>query len=174
MWEVLDALGSVGSALLAATAGFVAYRLYKIESERDRRAEMQLIRQQAASVGVWIRDDVDALDRDEDEPEPTPEPEVTFVVANMSPLPIYRLSVHFDLGPDRAQRVVIQRDVLLPGERFETQVPAEVDGERRRTVLTFRDNAGTEWRRDSTGYLGQAGEGRVGGYGLEDESMEDE
>ena len=174
MWEAVDALGSAGSALLAATAAFVAYRLYKVESERDRRAEMQLVRQQAASVGVWIRNDVDALDRDEDEPEPTPEPEVTFVVANMSTLPIYRLSVHFNRGLDRVQLVVTQRDVLLPDERFETQVPTEVDGERRRPVLDFRDNAGAEWRRDSTGYLGPAVEGRVRGFGLEDESADDE
>ncbi|BCB75231.1 hypothetical protein GCM10022251_34120 [Phytohabitans flavus] len=173
MWEVVGALGSAGSALLAATAGFVAYRLYRIESERDRRTEMQLARQQAASVGVWIRNDVEPLFRDEDEPEPAPEPELTFVAANMSTLPVYRLSVHFDLGQDKALRVVTQRDVLLPGERFETQVPTEVDGERRRPVLTFRDNAGAEWRRDSTGYLGLVSDGRVNGYGLEDESVAD-
>ncbi|MFG1883234.1 hypothetical protein [Micromonospora sp. NPDC049102] len=171
MWGVVDAVGSAAGALLAAIAGFVAYRLYKIESERDRRTEMQWARQQAASIGVWIRDEVEPLDLDEDEPEPISEPELTFVVTNMSALPIYRLSVHFDLGQDRALRIVTQRDVLLPAERFETQVPSEIEGARRRPVLTFRDNAGAEWWRDSTGHLGRTGHERPLD---EDESADDE
>ena len=80
MWDGVEAVGSAGSALLAAAAGLVAYRLYKIESDRDRRTELQLMRQQAASVGVWIRDDTEPLFRDKD--EDAPEPVTTFVVAN--------------------------------------------------------------------------------------------
>src|SRR5688572_21504782 len=108
MWEIVDALGSAVSASLATVAAVVAYRLYKVESERDRRANEQLARHQAASVGAWIANYVDPLsteDDDDDEDKgdvpalaPTEVTELTFIAANLSTLPIYRLSVHYDLG----------------------------------------------------------------------------
>lgn len=67
LWAKLEALGSVVSGIagllgvsFAALAGRVALRLYRIESERDRRTEEReqaandrLARLQASAIGFW-------------------------------------------------------------------------------------------------------------------------
>src|SRR5688572_3368147 len=91
-WSVIDAIGSFGGMVLAGIAGYVAYRLFKVESERDRKVELlqarqaeESMRQQAASVGFWL------------------DPSGSAHIFNASPLPIYDVNlrgtaVHGDSG----------------------------------------------------------------------------
>ncbi|MBQ1052110.1 hypothetical protein KBX50_27095 [Micromonospora sp. C51] len=154
-WDVIDAVGSFGSMVLAGAAGFVAYRLYSVESERDLRAEelqrqqaADRLRQQAAGVGFWH----DAA-RD------------TYCVFNASSLPIYQVVVwRSSVGRNQAAKV---HPALRPDELLE--VP---DGRKRpaatgvqtvtlvrrgddTSVVRFADNANTWWERDLQGSLSQ-------------------
>src|SRR5688572_24776488 len=83
-WNVIDAVGSFGGMLLAGIAGWVAYRLFKVESLRDQKAEEfrreqaeEKKQDQAAKVGLWY--DIDAG---------------KMVVLNASSLPIYAVEAH--------------------------------------------------------------------------------
>lgn len=81
MWEIIDAIGSFGAMILAGIAGFVAYRLFQVESKRDERLEQLALELQANSVGVWIDNG-------------------KLVAANLSPLPIYGLNLEAYPEPD--------------------------------------------------------------------------
>jgi hypothetical protein len=154
VWEIIDAIGSMLGALLAGIAGLVAFRLYKIESERDRVAAEVAIRQQAASVAFWWDSPTSQLR-----------------VSNHSLLPIYFPSVHttppqtIGLCPTATtEQPKTAAMVLLPAEHAYAVVRKspgvwmiyeleEHPSSEQMIILTFADNANIMWKRDLLGDL---------------------
>lgn len=165
MWEVIDALGSAGSAVLAAVAGIVAYKLFKVESARDLQShEFQVKRdsedrrRQASMIGIWAETKSEIL---------------TLFVANHSPLPIY--ACHIFAAPHHDAQLTANREthqvvgqgryiaspsVLTAGEtmsmKFLPVGAVSSDGQHRMLArIYFRDNAGAYWERDTSGNLSE-------------------
>ncbi|MDI1463231.1 hypothetical protein QEZ54_19810 [Catellatospora sp. KI3] len=162
-WSVVDAIGSFGGMVLGGVAGIVAYRLYKVESERDRQAELlrleqahERARHQASRIGYWYDTDERCLN-----------------VFNASSLPIYGIRVVLrqdstrlaELAPPFNQRVV----AMPPGKLVEWPVPHFDDMQPQREpmgecVLLFTDSGNSVWERTLDGSLKAfAGTGRTSG-----------
>lgn len=79
--------------ILAGIAGFIAYRLFKVETERDEKREQDALQQQANSIGVWTDDQ-------------------KLIVANLSGLPIYDVLVSYRIDTSLNGRDGIGFDML--------------------------------------------------------------
>ncbi|GAA2352259.1 hypothetical protein Cme02nite_26030 [Catellatospora methionotrophica] len=146
-WSVIDAIGSFGGMCLAGVAGYVAFRLLKVEFERDKKAQEFLYQQQASSIGFWRDGNRHCV-----------------VVLNASPLPIYHVVIseyRVGVGGEQENRF----SVLMPGQQVEVPLkdiygfspPPRKDG-----TLThgqyilecgFCDNSRLYWKRDLNGGL---------------------
>ncbi len=74
--------------VLAGIAGYVAYRLFQVESKRDERLEKLAFEQQATSVGVWM------------------EGTSKLIIANLSPLPVYRFGVRYRAEFNKSMAII--------------------------------------------------------------------
>ncbi len=148
--------------ILAGVAGYVAYRLFKVESERDQRAEQarrqqmaDQARDQAARIGFWKDNRSDVIK-----------------VLNASSLPVYDAELHVDVFTDGAfvRQPIKYLAAIVPGEQIELS-PQEFAEAKALLVgdadafngphLYFRDNAGLFWERMMSGELRQwTAEGR--------------
>ncbi|GAA1423075.1 hypothetical protein GCM10009662_82670 [Catellatospora coxensis] len=136
--------------VLAGVAGYVAYRLFKVESERDRKADYfqkelaeEKSREQAASVGFWH----DYEKR-------------TIAVLNASKLPIY--AVVITRGGETVAGISIvgwmrSFAALRPGESIELSISDhyDEDGDINTTGyrIWFDDNSNKRWVRSLDGDL---------------------
>jgi hypothetical protein len=139
---MVDALGSAGSALLAGVAGYIALKLYKVESERDRRAALRERSQQASLVAAWYGEyQREEYDLDDDSYVGT----TKLVVVNLSALPVYNVVATLGTGRVTTHRI----EAFPPGQR--TFTISSKFNYSDNIVLEFRDNAGIDWTRDSYG-----------------------
>jgi hypothetical protein len=163
-WGDVPTWVSAGSGLLAlafaALAALAGYRLYLVESQRDRDAEKareetrrEARRAQATLVSAWRAPD-------------TPGPPPGALVRNASEAPVYEVVVTyldyraawigsepFGLVPPDREPVVIKLATTgtivgdpLPGFTADTKRSARVS-------VDFTDAAGVRWRRDERGAL---------------------
>lgn len=157
--------------LAAGVAGFVAYKIYGVESQRDavaaelqRLRDEEAIRAQASVVAAWYsgerRDHLDVLGN------PTRGWYTAWGVwiANGSPVPIYDIRVDFyysdpavNDGKPNGPRGHVSERVVPPGQQF---IPAPKgmlrDAEAKDmylVALTFRDSLNRRWHRSVTGEL---------------------
>jgi len=142
-WSMIGSLVSAGATLLgvilAGFAGYVAYRLFKVESERDRQAVALLLRQQAAAIGFWHDD------------------EGVWLLSNHSALPIYDIfvgTVEHKLKDNVIEIDKVDFTVAEPTkEAFRGHLPPgesagfQLDPEAQHVCVVFRDNAGRRWFR---------------------------
>jgi hypothetical protein len=157
-WSMIGSLVSAGATvmgvILAGVGGIVAYRLYKVETERDLRIAEEALRQQAAMIAFWVRGG-------------------QVFVGNHSPLPIYNVMVARPHLIDAKPRTPIQNfRVMVDGQRVNGLLPGmigtvelDVKATAQATgaevllaagpnlVLLFRDNAGVRWLRTIEGRL---------------------
>ncbi|MEU7802585.1 hypothetical protein AB0B10_25335 [Micromonospora arborensis] len=172
----VGALANVATLAFALVAALVGFRVYKIESGRDRRAEderreraLDEKRNQASLVSAWLAE------------EPTPalmeSPFITTLlrqprswagyVLNASNVPIYDVLVHFRWADTRHVRTAANDVRVVPPhqdgvwislpEGWREQIAAEPDPQHVVDVaVEFRDAAGRYWRRDWDGALTEA------------------
>ncbi|MFI6332929.1 hypothetical protein ACIBBG_32060 [Micromonospora chersina] len=157
----IGALANIATVILAAVASAVGFRVYKIESGRDARAEQDRReraederRSQATRVSAWYGFGDSGLGG----------PAFGGRVLNASELPIYDVIVSFFKGdfaiPSAPWRMVTLR-VVPPTHREVFVDPQQEDRTRfANSVLkhldvevAFRDAAGRYWRRDRHGFL---------------------
>ncbi|NUT21365.1 MAG: hypothetical protein HOV77_19500 [Hamadaea sp.] len=149
--SLISAAATVAGVVLAAVAGLVAYRLFVLESARDRRDRDAARREQAAKIWVW--EDESGL----------------VSIINQSTLPVFDVRFAVDgrkqnvfahwvhhLGHDVGVPVQTSRKetrprpvrwnhleaMLLPGTTVTCQPADEGD-----CMVTFADNAGIQWMR---------------------------
>jgi hypothetical protein len=181
VWEIVDAIGSLLSAVLAGIAGFVAFKLYGIESVRDKEAarlqqrrDADARQQQAAAVGFW---EEWGGGEARGGPHGAPAP-VTYelTVSNHSNLPVYEVTISVQIPKtyaDAEADVRAQLDewagqihhfeaVLKPGTPVTVTIPNPPSANPSlglfqklvaRVTLTFVDNAGVLWHRNLIGRL---------------------
>lgn len=175
----ISAVTGLLAFLAAVAAAVVAYRLYGIESARDRHADeerqeraQEARRAQANKVTAWFGPDVPT---EEERARVLMHPRVwprawAACVANASDLPVYDVVVTFCFVNWQGRTwSAIERGtgaqpiVTLP-PRSETFVamPEEVRGDVTEInestfviIVEFRDTAGTRWRRDDKGRLSE-------------------
>ncbi|MEU8301137.1 hypothetical protein AB0C04_28095 [Micromonospora sp. NPDC048909] len=173
-WELgdvatwLSAIANIATVILATAAAIVGYRVYKVESGRDARAELDRReraaddrRAQAALVSAWYGRSAEATDAFGGQWR-------TYAwggwVLNASDSPIYDARITFLLadGEDHYEWPAATIRVIPPfrGEQF-----VKVDPEVRESIseedwkhnlevtLVFRDAAGRRWQRGHDGYL---------------------
>ncbi|WP_431977590.1 hypothetical protein [Micromonospora haikouensis] len=174
--DVATWIGSVANVAtlgLALAAGIVSFRIYKIESDRDRRAEderreraLDERRAQAELVSTWFAKDEESLHRRK----------IVWgrvlwgaIVLNSSNLPIYDVVVFFRPKeaanyphqvdghgiPGEAIRVVPphQGTVMVDMPEAMDALPAENRLQLVDVSMEFRDSAGRRWLRDWNGFL---------------------
>ncbi|MCX5066684.1 hypothetical protein OOJ91_12420 [Micromonospora lupini] len=171
----VGALANVATLAFALVAAIVGFRVYKIESGRDRRAEDERRERalderqgQASLVSVWF---------DKETTNATPRlgrvqwPMTTWGahILNASTLPIYDVLIFFrffgllDTWTGGQVPVVPphKRDVqeVLPQEMWDLirlRYPHGIDGLNVvRVAMEFRDSAGRRWHRDWDGVLSE-------------------
>ncbi|MET8908406.1 hypothetical protein [Micromonospora sp. NPDC004551] len=167
----ISAVSGVVTVILALVASIVGYRVYKVESGRDARAEQDRReraaddrRRQAALVSVWYGRSI--------------KPERSFGVGgfssyswggwivNASDAPVYNAILRFYRPGAEALRVTTWATdpiKVVPPYRGESMVPIGEDSPDDLTTeeyegglevsLQFRDAAGRHWLRDRQGYL---------------------
>ncbi|MEV4411410.1 hypothetical protein [Catellatospora sp. NPDC049609] len=157
-WSVVDAIGSFGGMVLAGIAGYVAYRLFMVESERDRKADaiqrqqiIDKLREQAASIGFWQDIKTGHL-----------------CIFNASPLPIYRIVTGRSVEGgvlDVNLCSALRPNELLEVPMYKTEASAKSDHRHHHLVrrpkkgewtLWFADNANTYWSRNFRGELSES------------------
>ncbi|MFC7246042.1 hypothetical protein ACFQO7_26495 [Catellatospora aurea] len=154
LWNVLDAVGSFGGMILAGIAGYVAYRLFKVESRRDEIAQQfhsdqaqERAREQAAHIGFWWDDEMSGL-----------------VVHNASALPIYEVGLFSAISyEDKLLNVESFKGAVRPGANWIPKTPDTAFMESRLIVLRFTDCSGLAWFRDLAGTLVTIGRLAVAG-----------
>lgn len=154
MAEWVSAVAAFGALVAAVFAGIVAWRLYKIEDDRERQA-------QARQISAWISVKLDG--------ESGP---YGIELTNGSLAPVYDVTVRAKDSYGVSQPQLDLR-VLPPGRFFAERVdtkyhwaypdPAEEVGYPLRPVaksskwrverITFRDSANVGWGRDAAGVL---------------------
>jgi hypothetical protein len=140
-------LASVG----AVVAGGLAFKVYRIEGKRDRKAEEDQRRLQAARVSGWFG----LISWQPDLPGGPARQFWKAKVRNLSDLPIYDVQIEFhktamQSGAPFNREVVA---VLPPGDDEFFDAP---DDERDYVIaLRFRDAAGVAWYRDARGFLSE-------------------
>ncbi|WP_170323511.1 DUF1416 domain-containing protein [Cryptosporangium phraense] len=148
----ISSVGGLLSLVAAGTAAWIAWKLLVTERTRDRQAADDARRAQAGLIAAWIPD---ATDR-----EGLDQATIRVLVRNNSTLPVYRVLVAIVVRSDDGFTEVASsggpqgrfREFAAPGDNeIRVMVPATTN--RRRVVLTFRDAAGVEWRRDHDGAL---------------------
>ncbi|MFC0504197.1 hypothetical protein [Micromonospora costi] len=174
----VGALANVATLALATVAAVVGFRVYKIESGRDRRAEderreraLDARRSQAQLVSIWYNG-------------PRHAPGVAYVL-NASNLPAYELFLHFTVEPPVEFLGVFEdatedwpwnylfgfEDIKVLPPHIGPQavplteslvaaiqacdLPFEGIYEGIRVTMAFRDAAGRMWRREENGVLTQ-------------------
>ncbi|WFE62890.1 hypothetical protein [Micromonospora sp. WMMD714] len=183
-WELGDvatwigALANIATVILALAAALVGYRVYKVESGRDARAELERRareaderRSQASLVAVWYGQSAEA--------RKMLRSVATWVVydwgawiVNASQSPVYDAVVRF-YRPDPENTSWVSHPIrVVPPYRGELLVNVEAnapdgltDGERHGDLdvsLEFRDAAGRYWLRDRSGYLHELPRARPG------------
>ncbi|WP_212829925.1 hypothetical protein [Catellatospora sp. TT07R-123] len=162
-WGAIGAIGSFFGMILAGIAGYVAFRLFRVESGRDLKADEfrreqaeELVRHQATRIGFWVDSDAKQV-----------------VVLNSSELPIFRIRIVFQdyrsydqvlppvIFPD--EKVVHFQDALVPGERIHVSEQAFREEALNKngfyfgqgTYIQFIDNAGFRWKRAIEGGLSE-------------------
>ncbi|GAA3092848.1 hypothetical protein JOF29_007029 [Kribbella aluminosa] len=154
MAEWVSALAALGALVAAVFAGIAAWRLYKIEDDREQRA-------QARQVSAWISVKLD----DQDEP-------YGIELTNGSLAPVYDVTIR-STNRNGVEQPALNLTVLPPGrffaERAESKYhwdhpdPADDFSCPLRPVartdkwqvreLIFRDSANVTWDRDAAGVL---------------------
>jgi hypothetical protein len=152
----LGATASVGALLAAVAAAIIARRIYTIESERDRRAELDRNerraaerRAQAEAVGAWA----DGSD----------ESRTCIWVANGSQLPIWdvvvRVYVPSEPGRELGKLVTMaSRQVVPPSGGAVKLATVGPEANESLVEVEFRDASGVPWLRDRFGVLSAKGE----------------
>ncbi|WP_328384416.1 hypothetical protein OHQ88_33565 (plasmid) [Micromonospora zamorensis] len=173
----IGAIANVATVVLALTASLVGFRIYRIESARDQRAEQDRgertadeRRRQAQMVSLWYA----PITRETVENSPVSARaqfrRMTKVwaahILNASHLPVYDVEVTFHRRrPEAGAHASMTADLIraipphqtamtieLP-EELVNEVPAEQLSDGVDVSLTFRDSAGRRWMRDGSGYL---------------------
>lgn len=163
----VSAVASVATAILALAAAIVGYRVYKVESGRDARAEQDRReraaderRSQASLVSAWYGRSAEAGSGF----SPWPTYYWGGWIVNASDSPIYDAVVTFYLSGTGKQSTWSGGLIkVLPPYRGEQFVDVGddareqlTDEERQNSIevsLEFRDAAGRRWLRDRNGYL---------------------
>jgi hypothetical protein len=161
---VLGALVSILALIAAGLAARAAYKVYKIESERDRVSEEERrerhedsLKIHAAKVGSWLKYRNKPVRVGKKDVRPF------YVMAvNAYDLPIYDVSIFYCIFKDDAYGIVnvYEMPSIAPHETVEKeasafllrQVHAEV-GYPGRVAISFRDSLGIFWFRGVDGAL---------------------
>ncbi|MEU4680937.1 hypothetical protein [Micromonospora sp. NPDC023737] len=173
-WSMIANWVSAGATtagvILAAIGGAVAYRLFRLESDRDARTEIAARRQQASAVGFWMNlEGAHGVEAYVVNTSALPIYKVQ-VVARFEVDPVDRLELEEELGhhaltpeyrelttapegnPDGKFRISsIEKEVLAPSEQVLFYV-----GDRyppRYIYALFGDNYGQIWVRDASGTI---------------------
>ena len=167
------AVAAIVALIFAAKAASVTKQLYKVEFERDNRAnderrerDLDRERDQAGRVSAWFgwRDYAHAtLGGDPNE--------YGALLRNASELPVYGAQIAFVAKkeweatppPQRLPISVEVRDVIAPGEEsvfvpidralLEAEFPDRAERERVSVTITFTDASGRRWHRGANGQL---------------------
>ncbi|MGW8565846.1 hypothetical protein [Isoptericola sp. NPDC055881] len=155
LWDIMTAVGTVGTVIVAVVLGLREQRaasreIARLEQDRDRAVAAEVRRDrehQARHVAVW---------RDTDPPEIwewcgedlPPEPTHRLWIANQSEMPVFDVTPCVDDGQG-ATSFEVSRPAIRPGESICVDLP----GNPHRALWFFRDVPSNEWSRDSGGIL---------------------
>lgn len=162
--EWVSAIASVGALLAAVVAGYAAWRLYRVESERDKVAAWRRLSEQARLVPAWIAVVVD----DEGRVAST-----GLMVVNRAESPIFDIRISATDKESDLIRTPAKMAMLPPGRYFVARQGApftwayadsadSVEGVIRPVTKTdkwrvdqleFVDSGNVAWSRDRHGRL---------------------
>lgn len=159
MWgwnpETVSAITATLAALSAVVAGYLAWRVYRLERERERRASERLKRHQAELISAWTVVKRGADDRSS----------VELRVQNLGSAPVYEVTLGVQLGTvcsyAAKKRVVpptghesVAVELTEKGlERWRRWATGPVRSLPPYAEFTFCDAAGAWWFRDTRGAL---------------------
>lgn len=161
----ISVVASVGALIFAALAAIAAYRLFKVEAERDRQASNDQQARQAHAISAWYElNEQRRL--------------YGCHLRNASDSPVYDAAIEFYLPMSEGglnYRGVDVHKLVPPTEQprfigMTAPLAANIGGHVPGLVvaISFRDAAGNLWRRDTNGRLSAIDDrtvGRLMGHG---------